>query len=328
MDAVLVPPRPHRRARRRAAARRVDLRPAAGEPPERSRLPWLAVRRPGLVVALASAGARAARVRPARRAARQRRRRPPAGRRREEDVRVPRRAGSGSPTGSMRRVYCPTWLPDPLVPQIDGRWNNIDSVDPDRSYLVSFVWQETGPGAAGGELHVNLRGYPGTDDDPARARRGGKDKRKIPCFSDPRGTVRANGIAATLYTVNQDADQWHVLLAWRTAARCTRVSRARRAAAHLPQGRRVPEARAAIARPGRARRREMKLTRRQVLVGRRSRRGRRGRALRARRPARGRVAGARRRGAAARRSSTCSTACASWTTKGWRCSCRRSTTRS
>ena len=23
-----------------------------------------------------------------------------------------------------------------------------------------------------------------------------------------------NGIAATLYTVNQDADQWHLLLAW------------------------------------------------------------------------------------------------------------------
>src|SRR5215218_4219707 len=58
-------------------------------------------------------------------------------------------------------VYCPGWLPDPLVPQLNGRWNNIYAVDPDRSYLVSFVWQETGGGAAGGELHVNLRGYPG-----------------------------------------------------------------------------------------------------------------------------------------------------------------------
>ena len=27
-------------------------------------------------------------------------------------------------------VYCPSWLPDPLVPQIGNRWNNIDSVDP------------------------------------------------------------------------------------------------------------------------------------------------------------------------------------------------------
>jgi hypothetical protein len=111
-------------------------------------------------------------------------------------------------------VYCATWLPDPLIPQLDGRWNNIYSVDPDRSYLVSFVWQETGPGAAGGELHVNLRGYPGRTTIPL-CTRGGADTQKIPCFSDPRGKVRANGIDATLYTVNQDADQWHLLLAWR-----------------------------------------------------------------------------------------------------------------
>ena len=58
-------------------------------------------------------------------------------------------------------VYCPAWLPDPLIGQIGGRWNNIDSVSKDRSYLESFVWQETGGGAAGGELHVNLRAYPG-----------------------------------------------------------------------------------------------------------------------------------------------------------------------
>ena len=60
-------------------------------------------------------------------------------------------------------VYCPGWLPDPLTSQIGGRWNNIDSVSRDRSYLESFVWQETelGPNGAGGELHVNLRGYPG-----------------------------------------------------------------------------------------------------------------------------------------------------------------------
>ena len=113
-------------------------------------------------------------------------------------------------------VYCPGWLPDPLTAQLGGRWNNIDSVDPDRSYLMSFVWQETGPGAAGGELHVNLRGYPGRTAIPT-CTRGGKDKTPIPCFSDPRGKVRANRIVATMYTVNQDADQWHVLLAWRHA---------------------------------------------------------------------------------------------------------------
>lgn len=111
-------------------------------------------------------------------------------------------------------VYCPGWLPDPLLAQIGGKWSNIDSVSKDRSYLESFVWQETGGGAAGGELHVNLRGYPGRTAIPT-CTRGGGDKQPIPCFSDARGTVRANGIRATMYTVNQDADQWHVLLAWR-----------------------------------------------------------------------------------------------------------------
>ena len=36
-------------------------------------------------------------------------------------------------------VYCPSWLPDPLVPQIGNRWNNIDSVDKDGSYLESWA---------------------------------------------------------------------------------------------------------------------------------------------------------------------------------------------
>ena len=56
-------------------------------------------------------------------------------------------------------VYCPSWLPDPLTGQIGGRWNNIDSVSKDRSYLIGFVWQETAE-----EIHINLRGYPGCDE--------------------------------------------------------------------------------------------------------------------------------------------------------------------
>ncbi|HSP73738.1 MAG TPA: hypothetical protein VLN26_15275 [Gaiellaceae bacterium] len=115
-------------------------------------------------------------------------------------------------------VYCPNWLPDPLTGQIGGQWNNIDSVSRDRSYLEGFVWQETGPGAAGGELHVNLRGYPGstkvpTCDDTLFG--GGKPRHvKIPCFADPRGQRTINGIHFTVYTVNQGADQWHVLYGW------------------------------------------------------------------------------------------------------------------
>ncbi len=112
-------------------------------------------------------------------------------------------------------VYCPTWMPDPLDGAIGSRWNNIDEVSRDRSYLMSWVWQETGPGAAGGELHVNLRGYPGRTRIPKCENADSKGRELIPCFSDPAGTVRAAGLTATVFNVNQDADQWHVLYAWR-----------------------------------------------------------------------------------------------------------------
>lgn len=113
-------------------------------------------------------------------------------------------------------VYCPGWLPDPLKGQIGGQWNNINSVSADRSYLESFVWQETGGGAAGGELHVNLRAYPGRTTIPT-CRTGGSDSRNVPCFADPGRTIAASGITPRLYTVNQDADSWHALLLWRRA---------------------------------------------------------------------------------------------------------------
>jgi hypothetical protein len=112
-------------------------------------------------------------------------------------------------------VYCPTWLPDPLDGVIGSRWNNIDEVSRDRSYLMSWVWQETGPGAAGGELHVNLRGYPGRTRIPRCENADSKKRELISCFSDPGGTVGAGPVHATVYNVNQDADQWHVLYAWR-----------------------------------------------------------------------------------------------------------------
>jgi len=113
-------------------------------------------------------------------------------------------------------VYCPGWLPDPLTAQIGGKWNNINSVSRDRSYLESFVWQETqiGVNGAGGELHVNLRGYPGKAAIPT-CLAGLTDKTPTPCFADRKAKVTENGITATLFTVNQDADQWHLLLAWR-----------------------------------------------------------------------------------------------------------------
>jgi hypothetical protein len=112
-------------------------------------------------------------------------------------------------------VYCPAWMPDPFDAVIGGRWNTIDSVLPDRSYLIGFIWLEAGSG----ELHVNLRGYPGRTRIPTctdvNTVNGVTRRTKIACFSDPTGHRRVAGIDATVYTANQDADRWHVLYAWR-----------------------------------------------------------------------------------------------------------------
>ena len=120
-------------------------------------------------------------------------------------------------------VYCPGWLPDPLTGQIGGRWNNIDSVGKDRSYLIGFVWQELGQ-----EIHINLRGYPGVTRIPACTSvelvGGKRHVTRVPCFDDSHGQKTIAGIRVTEYTVNQDADQWHVLYAWRHAGSLYAVS--------------------------------------------------------------------------------------------------------
>ncbi len=117
-------------------------------------------------------------------------------------------------------VYCPSWMPDPLTGQIagsvsyGGAGGYALSVSADRSYLASFAWSER----ESGELHVNLRGYPGWTVVPSCRRPAeGRERRRattIPCFSDSRGSVHVGAITATVYTVNQDADLWHVLYAW------------------------------------------------------------------------------------------------------------------
>ena len=107
-------------------------------------------------------------------------------------------------------------MPSPLDAKIGGQWDNGVSVDGrNRSYLVSFLYHETQTG----DVHVNFRGYPGRTAIP-RCHEiqlgGGRPRRSIvPCFADPHGHRRLSGIDATVYTVNQDADQWHVLYAWR-----------------------------------------------------------------------------------------------------------------
>jgi hypothetical protein len=113
-------------------------------------------------------------------------------------------------------VYCPTWMPNPLDAKIGGDYIDINSVHKDRSYLVSFL--EHGDEGSG-DVHVNFRGYPGTTRIPTCTTvipNGKKTIRgKTACFSDAHGTAKAKGITATVYRVNQDADQWHILLAWK-----------------------------------------------------------------------------------------------------------------
>ncbi len=117
-------------------------------------------------------------------------------------------------------VYCPAWVPSPLTGQIVGQVSFAGgggpavSVSKDRSYLVSLAWAEPQTG----EVHVNLRGYPGRTKVPiciSQDYNNGKlTSKPVPCFDDARGTVHERGITATVYTVNQDADLWHVLYAW------------------------------------------------------------------------------------------------------------------
>lgn len=111
-------------------------------------------------------------------------------------------------------VYCPSWIPSPLDGHIGGRWNTGVQVGKDRSYLTGFIWFEHGD-----EIHVNLRGYPGRSSVPTciNEEQAGKKtvRTKVPCFAAPKWTHMIDGNAVTLYTVNRDADQWHLLYAWR-----------------------------------------------------------------------------------------------------------------
>ncbi|HEU0303166.1 MAG TPA: hypothetical protein VFR32_01160 [Gaiellaceae bacterium] len=145
----------------------------------------------------------------------------------------PRTAAAGEPscpkawrTGWQRLandvgspVYCPSWMPPEVDGKIGGRFKNGRWVDEDRSYLVSFLWVDHDAGVSR-EVHVNFRGYPGRTSIPTcestHTVKGRTIREPIPCFSDPQPKQRRLGdITATVYTVNQGIDEWHVLYAWR-----------------------------------------------------------------------------------------------------------------
>jgi hypothetical protein len=105
-------------------------------------------------------------------------------------------------------VFCPGWMPKPLDGRIGGEWNGLRIVDRRGGFLISFIYQETGTG----EVHVNFHRWPSTRMPLCRAE---TSERMIPCYSQPAGRVRVNGLDATLYTVSRDADQWHLSYLWR-----------------------------------------------------------------------------------------------------------------
>jgi hypothetical protein len=111
-------------------------------------------------------------------------------------------------------VYCPNWMPKPLDARMHGAWADGDIVARDHSYVVSFLSHD-----ASGDVHVIFRGYPGRARIPTcvdhQLVKGRLHKRPVPCFADPHGSRRIGGRTVTLYTVNQDWDQWHLLYAWR-----------------------------------------------------------------------------------------------------------------
>jgi len=114
-------------------------------------------------------------------------------------------------------VFCPTWLPQPLTGQVHSDYSTQPYVAGDRSYLVSYIYFDMIPNDPY-EVHVNLRGYPGrtaipmcqdtltVDDKTVRP--------NVPCFADPAGKVHVGRFTATIYTVNQGIDTWHILYAW------------------------------------------------------------------------------------------------------------------
>jgi hypothetical protein len=115
-------------------------------------------------------------------------------------------------------VYCPGWMPYPLDAKIDGTYRNGRWVDKkDKSYLVSFLWVDSDAGISR-EVHVNLRGYPGRTTVPTCESvltvQGKTVRTRMPCFTDVRERRTIGDINATVYSVNQGIDAWHVLYAW------------------------------------------------------------------------------------------------------------------
>ena len=133
--------------------------------------------------------------------------------------------------GRVARGLAEAREPDPrvrLLPRLDAEPAGREDRRParrtaatstrDRSYLVSFVWQETNA-TGGSEVHVNFRGYPGRTKIPvcreSNYTAGKQHYFTIPCFDDPRGHAEGR---------RRDRDRLHGQPGRRPVARPLRVA--------------------------------------------------------------------------------------------------------
>ena len=130
------------------------------------------------------------------------------------------------------------------------------------------MWQETGGGAAGGELHVNLRGYPGRTTIPD-CTTGDKDNIVVKCFAEPeRHRQRERDQGDRVHREPGRRPLAHRCWSGATTAGCTPLSEHVAPPLDLQPRRSLPEARAEQPRADQAEPAElMKLTRRDVIVG-------------------------------------------------------------
>ena len=99
-------------------------------------------------------------------------------------------------------VYCPTWLPDPLVGEVHH-----PSVDPDRSYQIGFHDSEL----RSAETHVVLAAYPNGKAPRCEDLDTGKI---VSCWLEPSGTKRIRGIEVTVYERGLGHESQHLVYAW------------------------------------------------------------------------------------------------------------------
>ena|SRR5438034_2937694 len=94
-------------------------------------------------------------------------------------------------------VYCPTFFPAPLTPEIDGQW--MTAKEPGKEWQLGYAWLEHDQ-----LVHVIFEGYPAARWPPSCPGQ--------PCFAHVVGHDRIGGFDVTWYDHNS-ASHWHHLAA-------------------------------------------------------------------------------------------------------------------